>query len=262
MFMKVPGPFLWLRRLPVVGTVLHRMSHAVLDPEARIWVRVSKGPARGLWIKVNPRTGRDLCEGTRESLVQESLARYLRTDMVLYDLGASFGLFTLIGARAVGMGGRVFAFEPDPEVCRRLRENVARNGMSQVQIVESAVWSKTGSTSFVRTDPRLSPDMGLGRIGAAASGSDVISVRCVALDDFVREAPPPGMIKCDVEGAEVDVVEGARALLERQKPIIVCETHSADGAERVSNMLAQTGYTVRPLDRSHLLAVPVEVGSL
>src|SRR5438552_14063119 len=139
-------------RVPLIGSVLRSLSRA-LPMQLRIWVRVSKGPAKGLWIRVNPRTGQDLCTGTRELLIQETLSKHLGAGMVLYDLGANLGLFTLIGARCVGKTGKVFAFEPDPDLCQRLIEAVSRNRLSNVEIVQAAVCSTTGSTDFVRVDP-------------------------------------------------------------------------------------------------------------
>ena len=243
-------------RVPLIGSVLRSLSRALLPMQLRIWVRVSKGPAKGLWIRVNPRTGRDLCTGTRELLIQETLSKHLGAGMVLYDLGANLGLFTLVGARCVGRRGKVYAFEPDPDVCRRLSENVLRNGFSNVEVVQAAVCSRTGSTAFARADPHISPDMGLGRIGNSITAPSLIRVRSVALDDFVRDALPPDVIKCDVEGAETEVLQGARSLFERQKPVIVCELHSAEGTESVKALLVQIGYTLRWLDVNHLLALP------
>jgi FkbM family methyltransferase len=221
-----------------------------------MWVRVRKGPAEGLWIRVNPRTGRDLYDGTRESLIQEAISSRLRSGMVFYDLGANIGLFTLIGARCAGAGGKVYAFEPDPDLCQRLTENVSRNGFINVQVLQAAVSSVTGSADFVRADPTVSPDRGLGGIGAGLPGSSVIRVRSMALDDFVRDAPPPDVLKCDVEGAEIEVLEGARSVLQSKRPVIVCEVHSEVGAERVRDLLVQSGYTVRWIDENHLLALP------
>ncbi len=243
-------------RAPLVGPLLRSLSRAILPLHARIWVRVRKGPARGLWIGVNPRTGRELYQGAVERVVQEALTKHLGSGMVLYDIGANVGLFTLIGARCVGRGGRVFAFEPDPDVCQRLRENVLRNGLSNVEVVQAAVAADTGSSDFLRAHPDVSPDMGLGRIGVPLPSSSAIQVRTIALDDFARGARSPDVIKCDVEGSEVEVLEGARSLLKQQGPVVICEVHSESGAASLTRLLALTGYNVRWLDSNHLFASP------
>ena len=233
---------------------VHRLARVLLPPQMKIWAQVRKGPAEGLWIRLNLRTGKDLFDGTRETLVQEALTSHLGPGMVLYDVGANIGLFTMIGARCVGKLGKVFAFEPDPELCQRLKDNVLRNGFSNVEIVQAAVCSTTGSIDFVRANIEDSPDLGLGRIGAPLPGQSAIRVRSVALDDFAQEVALPDVVKCDVEGAELAVLEGARSLLNRQKPILVCETHATGGLEQVRQLLVQTGYTLRWIDGNHLLA--------
>jgi FkbM family methyltransferase len=252
LFVRFLAPLAWLRRTPFVGRMLHALSYGVLPAQTRIWIRVRKGAARGLWIRVNPRTGRHLYDGTNEPLVQDALTKHLKSGMVFYDLGANLGFFTLIGARSVGASGKVFAFEPDPELCQRLSENVTRNGFSNVEIVQAAVCSTSGSTAFTRADPQASPDRGVGRIGTGLPGSSIIRVRTVTLDDFVRHAEPPDVVKCDVEGAEIEALEGARLMLERHRPLILCEVHSEVGADSVRQLLVGSHYTVGWLDGNHL----------
>src|SRR2546422_5702027 len=217
LFLRLPLRLTALSRAPLIGPLLHSLSRALLPSPTRVCVRVRKGAAKDLWMSVNPRTGRELYEGTHEPMVQETLTEHLEPAMVLYDLGANAGLFTLIGARCVGTGGKVYAFEPDPDLCQRLSENVSRNGFSNVEIVQAAVCSTTGSVDFVPVDPSVSPDLGLGRMGAGLPGSSVIRVRSVALDDFVQGAAAPDVVKCDVEGAEMEVLEGAHSVLQRKR---------------------------------------------
>jgi FkbM family methyltransferase len=263
LFLNVPWRLTELRHVPVVGPLLHSLSHSVLPLETRIWVRVRRGSAKGLWIRISPRFGRAVYNGSYEAIVQETLAKCLRPGMVFYDIGANVGLFTLIGARCVGTSGRVFAFEPDPEVCQELRENVERNELHNVEVVEAAVSSATGSADFVRADPKISPGMGIGKLTSSAGKEAKIRVRTVALNDFLSQAKPPSVIKCDVEGAEMAVLEGARGVLKRHRPIVVCEAHSEELATAVTKLLEEMGYRVLPLpprsrdpsdERNHLLA--------
>ena len=247
--------FAVIKKVPVIGSLLRKLGRVILPPATRVWVRIQRGPAAGLWLNINPRAGADLYRGGRERLVQETLAEHLKPGMVFYDLGANLGLFTIIGARRVGPEGKVFAFEPDPDVCNRLRQNVSRNGFSNVEVVQGAVYSTTGSSDFVRADPKITPDLGLGRIDRTSQLFGSIRIRTVALNDFVRDARLPDVIKCDVEGAEVDVFEGAGLLLERQRPAILCEVHSESNSRRITELLTHNGYTLRWLDESHFLAL-------
>src|SRR5271155_2017027 len=159
LLLRTPASLRSIRNVPILGEFVHRISHRVLPGDERVWAQIEAGPAKGLWLEVNPRTGQNYFRGDAENRVQEALANRLRPGMVFYDLGANIGLFTLLGARLVGETGKVFSFEPDPENATRLRRNIQRNGFTNIIIVDSGVWSKTGKLNFVPADA-ASPDHG------------------------------------------------------------------------------------------------------
>jgi hypothetical protein len=67
-------------------------------------VQVQRGPAQGLWLHLNPRTGHSYFEGEGELEVQRVMEQYLRPGMIFYDIGANIGFFSpreLSGKRAV-----------------------------------------------------------------------------------------------------------------------------------------------------------------
>jgi len=252
LFLRAPAPLRSLHRLPLIGNWVHRVSHAVLPADQRHWAQIQSGPAKGLWFELNPRTGERYLRGEAELSVQEAVARRLRPGMVFYDLGANIGLFTLLAARAVGPKGRVFSFEPDPNVAARLRRNVSRNGFSNVTISEMGVWSSSGEMNFVAADAG-SPDRGTGRFVTASNGESA-PLRCVALDKFVANQPAPDAIKCDVEGAELEVLRGAEKLIQKSHPWILGEMHSDANARAWQDSLGKFGYKFEFVDASHILA--------
>lgn len=252
LFLRAPAPLRSMRNLPLIGDWMHRVSHAVLPADQRHWAQIQSGPAKGLWVELNPRTGERYLRGEAEEPVQQALAARLRPGMVFYDLGANIGLFTLLAARAVGPEGRVFSFEPDPNVAARLRRNVARNGFSNVTVSEMGIWSSSGEMNFVAADA-ASPDRGTGRFMADNTG-DSAPLKCVALDDFVANHPAPNAIKCDVEGAELEVLRGAEKLIQKSRPWILGEMHSDANARAWQESLAKLGYRFEFVDASHILA--------
>lgn len=244
-----------LRDLPVIGSFFHVLSHRLLPAEEKIWARIEAGPAAGIWLELNPRVGQSYFRGETEIAIQEVLARRLRPGMVFYDLGANIGFFTLLGARLVGPQGKVFSFEPDAEIAARLRRNIQRNKFTNVTVMEAGVWSKSGYVNFVTSD-LSSPDHGLNRFVAGENDGIGTPRRSVALDDLIGKMPPPDAIKCDVEGAEVEVFRGAEKLLREHGPWIICELHSASNDFALRNFLGRFGYRFEPLDANHLLAWP------
>jgi len=218
-------------------------------------VQVQDGVAQGLWLHLNPRTGRNYFEGGGEREVQEALQRHLQPGMTFYDIGANIGFFSLLGARLVGEQGKVVAFEADPEVAARLGEHVTRNGLNWITVEQNAVWSEPRTVYFARTDPAASPDRGLGHI-VSGGENDTIEVQAVLLDEYARTGPTPDFIKCDVEGAEVEVFRGAERLLREKRPGIICEMHGEENRRNVLNQFLRLGYACKPCGENHVLALP------
>lgn len=246
-----------LRRIPLVGGLLAWAGQKILPHDSLIWVQIQSGTAAGLWMRLNARTGRTVQQASCEPQVQKALIDHLRSGMTFYDLGANIGFFSLIAARLVGPQGRIFSFEADPEIAARLQENLSRNNITYATVEQKAVWSQPGFVSFSRVDPSASPDRGLGRVSPHASAeSDQISVEAVSLDQFALSHPPPHVLKCDVEGAEVAVFEGAGRLLRENRPILLVEMHSDENSRLLALRFSELGYSCTKLDGNHVLALP------
>jgi FkbM family methyltransferase len=238
--------------------MMHRLSWRILPPDHLVWFQVRGGVGRGLWLKLRPRTGRDCYEGNVEPGLQKVLSDWLRPKMVFYDLGANLGFFSLLGARMVGAGGAVFSFEADPEVAEQVRQNAARNAFSHVHVVNTAVWSSTGSVTFTRSDTAQSPDRGWGKVVSPTETQErTITVASTSLDEFAKSHAAPDFIKCDVEGAEFEVFNGARELIAKHGPIVACEVHSEENCSRLKRFFEDFGYSLSWFSPRHFLAVPV-----
>ncbi len=174
--------------------------------------------------------------------------RPLTPGQTVVDAGAFEGMFAIYAASRVGKSGRVIALEPDPENLRRLRENVARNGLSQVEIVEAGLWSHEGTVDFTP-----------GGHGAAINpGSGSMEIRVSALAGLIehRKITRLDFIKMDIEGAEIEVLESSRELL-RTLPAAwaIASYHRRDGqktAGRLEKIFRELGYKALTENPAHL----------
>jgi FkbM family methyltransferase len=187
-----------------------------------------------------------IVRGTLEPPVQEALRRLLAPGDVFYDIGANVGFFTLLGARLVGPSGRVIAFEPVPWCARAVARNIEINGFDHAQIRAEAVGDADGDARLLVVGEASWSH--LESTGRHADVRDEIDVDVVSLDSLVagRAIAPPDVLKVDTEGAELQVIEGARATIARHRPAIVCELH--DTNEAFVALMDELGYVTTNLD--------------
>jgi len=163
------------------------------------------------------------------------------TGRVVYDVGCLEGLYTLFFARAVGSRGQVIAFEPNPQNCAIIRDNVTLNRFTNVQLMELGLGTGPGTLDLVI--PYGFPGQGtvdseLKSHYMKQSGTTRVSVRIDALDRVAAAdaLPPPDLIKVDVEGFELQVLEGAVETLRAYKPRLFVELHGLEPEHRIANM--------------------------
>ena len=133
--------------------------------------------------------------------------KIIRPGMTVVDVGANIGVYARFFAQCVGPKGRVIAFEPEIQNVRLLRETV--QDYHQVTVVHAAVCDRSGTLQlFVADDLNVdhhSYDTGDGR------GS--VTVDAVSLDDYFGVEGRVDVVKVDVQGAEMGVLNGAKRLL-------------------------------------------------
>ncbi len=195
--------------------------------------------------------------GNNELPVQHMMEKHLGSGDVVFDIGANVGFFSIIAARLVGETGRVYAFEPVRRNVRHLRRNASLNGLDNVTVVEKAVAGRSGPGSLVLAE--YSGGAALSTATRPPDATSSIDVMLVTIDDVVRsgDAPSPSLIKIDVEGAELDVLEGMVETLGRCSPTIICEIDDGqreqfdDKYRSCIEFLATHRYDVTPLEDSY-----------
>jgi FkbM family methyltransferase len=135
--------------------------------------------------------------------------------MTVVDIGANIGVYSRFFAGLVGVNGKVVAFEPAPDVFRRLRDNVA--GLSQVEPIHAAVAGNTGEIVLFESD-ELNVDH---RVYDTGENRRRIRVPCWALDDYIAPDQRVDVIKIDVQGFELCALRGAERILKSNAEIVV-----------------------------------------
>ena len=145
------------------------------------------------------------------------------------DLGAHIGLFTLLAARSVGEEGRVYAFEPTPTTRAVLERNISANGLEErITVAPLAVSREPGVATFLVYDQSQGNSIALE--GDAPSNAQRLDVEVTSLDVYFAERgwPRVDLIKMDIEGQELNALEGMRELAKRNPGLrLIFEYHRA-----------------------------------
>ena len=148
---------------------------------------------------------------------------FLSPGQTFWDIGANFGLFAVVGAKAVGPSGKVLAFEPDPANLLSLRANIELNRLRNVEVAPLAVSNTPGTAEFCSCSQGAYSGF---RVAEVPGTVERITVRTTSLDTYHAQQGRPAVhfVKIDVEGAESLVFEGGEQFLgESPRPVVMCE---------------------------------------
>lgn len=171
-----------------------------------------------------------LHEGSWEPHIERVLREFLGPGDTAYDVGANLGYFSAVMAQAVGESGHVAGFEPVPQTFERLRLCKELNGYSQLAVFRLAVGAGRRQIE-IGFDPRLPGDASVHHRSDAQPMHAAVSIH--TLDELLESGQlrTPSLIKIDVEGHELAVLQGARRILTAHRPTLVFEIHGTMSRE-------------------------------
>jgi len=188
--------------------------------------------------------------------------RYVRkTDMrgqTVLDIGANRGIYSYYLSHQVGPDGQVIAFEAQPELGDHLEKLKADFKLNNVTIVPCGLSAEPGVLTLRRSK------VGSGHAsfqGETTAGMSEIQIQTVTVDQHLKahNVDQVTFIKCDVEGHEIEVLQGAQETLQKDQPTVLVEvTHenAIDGS--LFRMMEELGYRghffhVKPEDHANIL---------
>jgi len=171
----------------------------------------------------------------------------------VYDLGGFHGMIAMFFARKVGDGGQVITFEPNPVNFRAILDHIALNDFDNIKPIQTGVGSKRETLNFLI--PSRLPARGtvnVGRKGMFSGRKDLseIKIEVESLDNLVKtyNLPHPDFVKIDVEGMELDVLQGMLEIISNCKPEMVIELHFTND-QKVAEFLLQQGYSLTQVEK-------------
>jgi len=209
-------------------------------------------------VGINQLVARTLYGGAYESRLGTIMLSAVRPGDCVWDIGANIGFYTAQFADIVGATGSVQAFEPSPRNFAVLTD--ALDGRNNVAFHPIGLSDTVGEARFQQGEDDLGATS---RIVQNHKSADDLIVSLRRGDDLVGKVPPPNVMKIDVEGHELEVLEGFGSVLNRPElRDIFIEVHfelleqkgSPTGPARIEDQLRQAGFSVSWIDPSHLRA--------
>jgi FkbM family methyltransferase len=174
----------------------------------------------------------------------------------VFDVGGHIGLVTLPMSRAVAPAGRVHTFEPAAVNARILRRHLADNRIDNVEVIESLV-GRSDEEQVDFFEDREASGMNALAVKRDEHRYERTRRRQLSLDSFCSSRGlSPEVIKIDVEGAEVQVLQGARETLRRCRPRIYLSVHPAhlkllgSSTDDLLALIESSGYACREIGGS------------
>jgi len=166
----------------------------------------------------------------------------------IIDAGAFIGAFAIYVSKKIGNNGKVIAFEPDIKNYELLMKNITINNLDNVFCYNYCLWNTESELKFYASGRNTSSVVAVQQ--KEEKDTQIIRVKAVALDNFLTKLNISNVdfIKMDIEGAEIEALNGAIKLLKRNNPnLAIASYHKRDGVEThntITPILSQLGYNV------------------
>lgn len=196
-------------------------------------------------MKMGPRSAE------REPAFMKIVRQEVKEGMTTLDIGANIGYVTLIMAELTGSSGRVYAIEPEPRNFSILTKNIEANGYASFVFPHQAGISNVSGASKLH----MSYASNLHSMSATKHTKASIDITVLTLGDFMKDKGHPDFIKMDIEGHEVEALEGMYntlrnagspvKILMEVHPMYYSETHSLENQlRRLMDIGFNTKYVV------------------
>jgi FkbM family methyltransferase len=174
----------------------------------------------------------------------------VRSQSVFFDIGANIGFYTILASRLTGPGGTVCAFEPVMRNLEFLYRHIKAARCENVTVVSAACSDQLGIARFdFGENAAVGHLSASGKEDAAPMFRNGAFVPTITVDTFVKASGlRPDSMKIDVEGAEYEVLRGARCTIAELRPIIFLSIHSDQLRQQCLEYLAALGYTSTPIE--------------
>lgn len=153
---------------------------------------------------------------------------------MIIDCGSNIGV-SVMRYKSLYPQARIIAFEPDADLCDILRRNVRCNNLTDVTIMQAAVWAEDGEINFTSAKNGNHEAGQISLLSGVKHNGNITTIKAEWLGKFLDQ--PIDFVKLDVEGAELEVLKSCAHLLPNVKQMAIEVHHQVDRVEFLSEIL-------------------------
>jgi FkbM family methyltransferase len=218
-----------------IASPCFKIKYPIQDIDIRVTVKASKSdPLHWLLLE----------RGEIEYYCIKFISSIIKEGAIVFDIGAYVGSYTLLFSKLVGSSGKIVAFEPNPIAFSILNYNLRKNSALNVIPIKMGVSNTIGKVELKTQDFGAST-ASITRYKGYSKGLKTFTANCTTLDNYCSEnGVIPQVIKIDVEGAEAQVIEGAKNIIHFYHPMALIEFHGdlMSAEERINSWKKITEY--------------------
>jgi FkbM family methyltransferase len=165
-------------------------------------------------------------------------------NIVIADVGANIGYYSLFFSKYLDPTAQIFAFEPSTSILPVLRKNMMVNNVSNVKVLDLAVADHTGNEEFFIGEHHHESSLLRDWSNNATNGTKTV-VASTTLDYFFEKFNQhryPDLIKMDIEGGGIYALKGCDNCILQKRPFILIESHNEGEDQAVGNLLMKYNY--------------------
>jgi FkbM family methyltransferase len=230
--------------IPVIRSILKRIYK-----EGKFY-KVRLGKLKGLYFYYRRDINFHALIGLSDTENIEALDKAIKKlglntrDIVIADVGANMGYYSMYFAKYFSPKSRIYAFEPSISILDVLKKNIAINHFENVKIIEAACSYGVGSVQFYISENHHASSM-INQWENDSSSAKIATVNTISLDGFFENEPEgqyPDLIKMDIEGAGVYALKGCEHCLAAKRPLMLIESHTGPEDDAIGYVLRNFHY--------------------
>ncbi|MFL5763459.1 MAG: FkbM family methyltransferase [Bacteroidia bacterium] len=193
------------------------------------------------------------------------ILKHVKSGLTIIDVGGNIGQTAMTMAQKTGAAGKVISFEPHPSTVEKFRKNLSLNPQISNVIVENFGLGDQENTAEMFVE--CTTNSGGNRIAGSSEKSNGTPVKITTLDRYLdmHGIEKVDLVKIDVEGYEMNVLNGMTKILQRQRPLLYLEIDDNNlkkqghSAQEMIDLLHRLNYEILEVSAYKTITVPADI---